>query len=181
MTFKSLSHDSESPIFRISTLIFLRDERQRLLMLHRSKPPNCKKWSPVGGKLDVYKGESPFECAMRETYEETGFVVDESNLHLFACVSEKNYENAGHWLMFLFSCRKPLPFLPQAGPEGEFGFFDRSDIESVAIPCSDKLLVWPLFDKFADGGFAAVRADCTISNKPDIKIEEQFQLLNEAS
>lgn len=176
---KNLSSDSNSPAFRISTLIFIRDERQRLLLLHRSNPPNCKKWSPVGGKLDVGKGESPFECAIRETNEETGFAVDESDLHLFSCISEKNYEGAGHWLMFLFSCRKPLPFLPQAGPEGEFGFFDRSSIESMAIPYSDKLLIWPLFDKFAEDGFVAVRADCTISDNPDIKIEEQFQLLNE--
>jgi len=166
--------DSGSPIFRISTLVFLRDQRQRLLLLRRSKSPNLGKWSPIGGKLDTEEGESPFECAIRETHEETGLRVAVGDLHLFAYISEKNYENNGHWLMFLFSWRKTLPFLPQNGPEGEFTFFERNELDSIPIPESDKLLVWPFFDEYAEGGFVAVRADCSMPDKPNIKVEERF-------
>ena len=158
--------------FRISTLVFLRNPNEELLMLKRSKAPNAGKWSPIGGKLETSQGESPFECAIRETYEETGFEIQEPDLHLFACVSEKNYENAGHWLMFLFACHKPLPFLPQKGDEGDFAFFRRSNIESMDIPRSDKTLIWPLFDEYKDGGFVVVRANCSKPDKLQIKIEE---------
>ncbi|MBO93427.1 MAG: NUDIX hydrolase [Opitutales bacterium] len=168
------SADSPSATFRISTLIFLRDERQRLLLLRRSKSPNLGKWSPIGGKLETHAGESPFECAIRETREETDFRIETDDLHLFAYVSEKHYENDGHWLMFLFSCRKSLTFLPQNGPEGEFSFFERSEIDSISIPENDKLLVWPFFDENAERGFAAVRADCSISGQPKINIEERI-------
>ena len=160
--------------FRISTLIFLRDVNQRLLLLRRSKSPNLGKWSPIGGKLDFLKGESPFECAMRETKEETDFEVNEKDLHLFAYVSEKNYENDGHWLMFLFSCNKTLPFLPQDGKEGSFAFFDRCEINTLNIPKSDELLIWPLFDKYGKEGFAAVRSDFTVPAEMKMKIEESY-------
>ena len=53
--------------FRISTLVFLRDRKDRFLLLRRARRPNMGKWSPVGGKLDMDRGESPFECARRET------------------------------------------------------------------------------------------------------------------
>ena len=158
--------------FRISTLIFLRDERQRLLLLRRSKEPNLGKWSPIGGKLETSSGESPFECAIRETREETDLFIVEQDLHLFACVSEKNYGNSGHWLMFLFNCTKKLNYLPRKGAEGEFAFYEKSKIRSIQIPESDKSIIWPLYDKLATGGFAAVRVDCKDNNNLLMNIEE---------
>ena len=46
-------------------------------------------------------GESPFECAVRETREETGLEVATDDLHLFSIIAEKAYEGQSHWLMFL--------------------------------------------------------------------------------
>ena len=68
MASPSLSH-------RIAVLVFLENTtRQQLLML-RAKPPNLGVWSPIGGKLETAQGESPFECAARETFEETGLML----------------------------------------------------------------------------------------------------------
>ena len=145
--------------FRISTLVFLRDREGRFLLIERTRPPNRGKWSPIGGKLDMATGESPFECAKRETAEETGFNVAEDDLHLFGYVSEKNYEGEKHWLMFLFHCRKPLERLPEDIDEGRFGFFTREEVGGLPIPETDETLVWNLFDEHADG-FAGIRADC---------------------
>ena len=162
----------ETVLFRISTLIFLQDAHQRLLLMRRCKSPNKGKWSPIGGKLNLETGESPFECAIRETREETDFKLKEDDLHLFAYVSEKNYENDGHWLMFLFSCAKTLPFLPRKGKEGSFAFFKRSKIKELDLPASDDRLIWPLYDRYGKEGFAAVRSDFTIPQKMKMKIEE---------
>jgi len=172
MTASNAEFSADSLPLKISTLIFLRNQKGELLMLKRSKSPNEGKWSPIGGKVEGDKGESPFECAIRETNEETGFQIIETDLHLFACVSEKNYENAGHWLMFLFNCTKSLNYLPIDGDEGKFEFFQRSLIETLDIPPSDQTLIWPLFDNYSESGFAVVRADCSDPKNLKVKVEE---------
>jgi 8-oxo-dGTP diphosphatase len=160
--------------FKISCLLFIRNSKNQFLLLKRNKSPNKGTWSPPGGKLDMSVGESPFECAKREALEETGLVLADSDLSLFGYVSEKGYENACHWLMFLFDCKKIISETPKAFEEGYFGFFDRADIENLKIPDSDHRLVWPFFDSRTQG-FWGVRADCTDPNEINIKIESNPQ------
>ena len=145
--------------FKISVLVFLRDAAGRHLLIRRAKAPNLGCWSPVGGKLEMTEGESPFECAVREVAEETGHRVTESDLHLFGMVSERGYEGAGHWLMFLFDCRKPIAGLPADIAEGGFAFYTRSEIDGIAIPETDRTLLWPVWDKHRHS-FLAYRAEC---------------------
>ena len=153
--------------------MFLRNHEKQILLIKRAKAPNFQKWSPIGGKLDFASGESPYECAARETFEETGLSVSEKHFRLFAYVSEKNYEGSGHWLMFLFDCIAPLSSLPPNGPEGIFAFFGREEISSLDIPENDHLLVWPLYDK-RQNGFTALRADCSVPTSPKIMTEGAF-------
>jgi 8-oxo-dGTP diphosphatase len=157
--------------FKISVLVFLRDGAGRLLLIKRRKSPNLGCWSPIGGKLEMALGESPFECAVRETAEETGLAVTEKDLHLFGYISEKNYEGGSHWLMFLFDCRITLPALPATGDEGEFAFFPRAEIDALPIPPTDKVLVWPWYDKHRTG-FVALRADCMPGEPLKIVVEQ---------
>jgi len=156
--------------FRISTLVFIRNNEGRLLLLKRRNTPNLNKWSPIGGKLNFLIGESPFECAIRETFEETGLNIDEKDLKLLAYISEKNYEGSGHWLMFLFDCLASLNDLPPNGPEGKFAWFDREEVDNLAIPETDHLLVWPIYDK-RHGEFTALRADFSEPDNPKIFVE----------
>jgi len=159
--------------FKISVLIFVRDAAGRHLLLQRAKEPNKGMWSPIGGKLEMSAGESPFECAIRETYEEIGLEVTEKDLHLFSVISEKDYEGSGHWLMFLFACRKILDDLPASIEEGVFAFFTREEIDRVAVPETDRAALWPLFDRFQDG-FVCLRASCDPSQPLQITIEETW-------
>ena len=51
----------------------------KYLMLHRVKKRNDlnkDKWIGVGGHF--IEGESPWDCVMRETLEETGFMIDKA-------------------------------------------------------------------------------------------------------
>ncbi len=60
---------------RETTLVHLRREKD-WLMLHRikkNKDVNAGKWIGVGGHLET--GETPEECAIRETFEETGLKI----------------------------------------------------------------------------------------------------------
>ena len=110
----------------------------------------------------TFGGESPFECAVRETAEETGLQLAQADLHLFAMIAEKAYHGDTHWLMFLFRCRRPIVGLPPEISEGRFGFFSREQIKSLPIPETDKAALWPIFDRYREG-FVALRADCTQS------------------
>ncbi|MBS0633187.1 MAG: NUDIX domain-containing protein [Verrucomicrobia bacterium] len=157
--------------YKIAVLVFLENEQGEHLLLLRAKPPNFGVWSPIGGKLETGIGESPFECAIRETAEETGFAVTLDDLHLFAMIAEKAYEGQSHWLMFLFRCRKPISALPPDIKEGKFGFFSRAAIETLAIPETDRTALWPIFDQYRDR-FVALRADCMPGRPVKVEIEE---------
>lgn len=158
--------------YKIAVLVFLENAAGEHLLLLRAKPPNLGIWSPIGGKLDTATGESPFECAVRETQEETGFTITAGDLHLFAIIAEKAYEAQSHWLMFLFRCRRPIPGLPADMEEGKFGFFSRATIEStLPIPETDRRALWPIYDQYRDR-FVALKADCAPGQPVHIEIEQ---------
>ncbi len=157
--------------FKISCLLFIRDPLGRLLLIKRKRSPNLGLWSPPGGKLLSEFGESPVECAIREGLEETGLKLVENDLNFFGYVSEKGYEGTGHWLMFLFDCKKSIKSLPPSFEEGFFDFFHRSEIDELPIPESDHKLIWPYYDR-RDKGVWGLRAEW-IDGLPKIMIEAQ--------
>ena len=157
--------------YRIAVLVFLENAEGEHLLLLRAKAPNKGVWSPIGGKLEMDTGESPFECAVRETLEETGLRIAVADLHLFSMIAEKAYEGQSHWLMFLFRCRRPLPGLPPDIAEGRFGFFSREAVEALPIPETDRAALWPTYDRYRER-FVALRADCLPGRPVRVDIEE---------
>lgn len=157
--------------YKVAVLVFLENVAGDHLLLLRAKPPNLGAWSPIGGKLEMSTGESPFECAVRETHEETGFKITTADLHLFAMIAEKAYEGQSHWLLFLFRCRRPIPGLPPDIKEGRFGFFPRTRIDALPLPETDRTALWPIYDRYRDR-FVALRADCDPSRPLTVEIEE---------
>ena len=157
--------------YKIAVLVFLENAAGEHLLLLRAKPPNLGVWSPIGGKLETADGESPFECAVRETREETGHEIVAADLHLFAMIAEKAYEGQAHWLMFLFRCRRPIPALPADISEGKFGFFSRAKIDAIPLPETDRTALWPIYDRYRDR-FVALKADCAPGQSVRVDIEE---------
>lgn len=157
--------------YKISTLVYLRHVDGRLLLLQRAKAPNEGLWSPVGGKLEMALGESPFEAAAREVLEETGIAITTDDLHLFAMIAEKNYENRCHWLMFLFDGKQGISEIPPDIPEGRFGLFSEAELGGLAIPDTDRQALWPLYLHRRDG-FTALRANCSEGPSLDIHVEQ---------
>lgn len=164
--------DSALPLtHKLAVLVFIKNEQGDQLLIKRKKAPNFGNWSPIGGKVETSCGESPFECAVRETREETGLETRTADFHLFAMISEKAYEGESHWLLFLFRCRKPIPGLPPDIDEGSFGFFPRSQVDSLAIPDTDRQALWEIWDRHRDG-FVALRVDCSDRDRLKIDVEE---------
>lgn len=144
---------------KISTLVYAFNARDELLMIRRAHPPNAGLWSPFGGKLHREEGESPHQCAARETHEEIGLVCRPQDFHLTMMVSERAYEGETHWLMFIFELRRRLEKLPPPHDEGVFEFVPIGEVAQRPIPTTDRDLLWPLFQKHR-GGFLAVSIAC---------------------
>ncbi|HKK17944.1 MAG TPA: NUDIX hydrolase, partial [Opitutales bacterium] len=150
--------------FKISALVFVRNPAGEHLLIERRKAPNLGCWSPIGGKLDMSTGESPYECAKREVMEEIALPLSDKDLHCFGYISEKSYEGSGHWLMFLFNCLRAIEELPEEINEGRFRFFSRAAVDRLKIPETDRSLLWPYYDEFSEG-FFGIRADCDPAGK----------------
>ncbi|MSQ90336.1 MAG: NUDIX domain-containing protein [Phycisphaerales bacterium] len=155
--------DAPTLPYRIAVLVYLYDEQGRLLMLHRRKPPNPGMHSPIGGKVEFHKGESPHECAVRETWEEAGIRVGYQDLRLFGIVSERAYENETHWMIFLFESTRPIAAASvtrMTFDEGALQWVPIGDIAGLALPETDRRVMWPCAQKHR-GGFFMVEIDCT--------------------
>ena len=157
--------------YKVSVLVFLKNDDDQFLLLKRTKSPNKDCWTPIGGKVHMDEGESPFECAVRETKEETGLDVTNNDLHLFSMIAEKGYEDQNHWLLFLFTCSKPINTLPPSISEGHFQFYSRNEIDTLDIPKTDKQALWSIYDNH-NKGFVALKANCYSSDNLQISIEE---------
>ncbi len=156
--------------YKIATLVDLRDDRGRLLLLERGKAPNKGLFSPIGGKLDMATGESPAMCARREVREEAGLDLPVERFHLIGLVSETAFEGRGHWLIFYYRVLGPVWVEPHTMPEGRLDWHERSEIDGLAVPETDRRIIWPLVDAHEPGsaggradrpGFFAVHIDCT--------------------
>ena len=172
MTTINTANAATTPLaYKIAVLVFVQNTAGEQLLLLRSKAPNAGTWSPIGGKLETSTGESPFECAVRETREETGHEITTADLHLFAMIAEKAYEGASHWLLFLFRCTRPLDTLPAEMEEGRFGFFSRPSIDKLNLPETDRTALWSVYDRHREH-FVALRADCAPGHALAVTIEQ---------
>lgn len=140
---------------KISTLLYVFDPVDRVLLLERTQPPNHGLWSPPGGKLHTHTGESPYACACREAHEEMGLQLTPADLHLTGLISEAGYAGTAHWLMFLFEVRSRTTRIPPDFHEGRFAFFDRAELSGLSLPRSDREALWPLFWANRGGFFSA--------------------------
>ena len=153
--------------YKIACLCDLRDAHGRVLLLHRLKAPNKDLYSPIGGKLEMGTGESPAQCARREIMEEAGIDIPIDRLHLTGLISEAAFEGSGHWLLFYYRVLGPVEV--EAGPmdEGRLEWHDPETIDSLNLPDSDRLVIWPLVRRAEPEraedlpGFFAVHIDCT--------------------
>lgn len=154
-------------------LVYLYDQDDRLLMLHRRKAPNPGKYSPIGGKVEFHRGESPHECALRETREEAGLNLELQDIRLFGIVSERAYEGEHHWMIFLFESVRPVSAegvrnMESMGSmefdEGRLHWIPVEEVANVGmgngLPETDRRVMWPNARKHR-GGFFMVEIDCT--------------------
>lgn len=147
--------------YKIAVLCDLRDEQNRLLMLHRKKAPNRDLYSPIGGKLDTHTGESPAQCAQREIMEEAGLDIPIDRLRLAGVISESSFENEAHWLMFYYRVQGPVDLVPFEMREGRLEWIAQEDLWDLPLPATDRFAIWPTVRDHAPDGFFCLHVDCS--------------------
>jgi 8-oxo-dGTP diphosphatase len=157
-----MSEPAQRLPYRIAVLCYLYDARGHLLLLHRRKDPNAGMYSPIGGKLDLDRGESPHACAIREIHEESGVELTDHEVRLAGVVSETAYEGDDHWLLFLFEVVRPVAGTEIGSleiDEGTLVWVAPDEVEQLDIPYTDRHIMWPLVRQHR-GGFFMVDIDC---------------------
>ncbi len=160
-----MSRPADQPLpMKIAVLCYLYDHDGHVLLLHRRQEPNIGMYSPVGGKLDIAAGEGPHQCAVREIREETGIELSLDDVRMTGIVSERAYEGRSHWLIFLFEVMRPVR--PDAlawtdFSEGRLEWKRIDEVPQLAIPDTDREVMWPLVQSHR-GGFFVVQIDCSV-------------------
>jgi len=120
-----------------TSLVYI-EKDNKYLMLHRTKKINDEnhdKWIGVGGKME--EGESPFDCARREIFEETGlYGLELSYRGIVTFVSNE----FGTEYMHLFTATGKIDYVRECD-EGELVFIEKNNISQLPIWEGDKIFL----------------------------------------
>jgi 8-oxo-dGTP diphosphatase len=113
-----------------------------VLLMKRRKEPNLGLWVAPGGKVETY--ESPYECAVRELYEETGLVVRE--MHLRGIVSTVAPAIAQSSIHFLYAVTDFTGQLAADDREGTLGWWPATETRQLPMPHANALFLPHVLD-----------------------------------
>lgn len=121
----------------VTNFLFCGDE---YLFVKRAadKKVDAGRLNGIGGKLEP--GEDYLSCAIRETEEETGYVVQPEDCRLCGVVKlEGGYEE--DWVMCFFAIEVPHMKIPVGlkTDEGEFMWIDKKEVLNCQIEAVDDL------------------------------------------
>ena len=120
-----------------STLCYL-ERGDEYLMLHRVKKKNDMnhdKWIGVGGKIE--EGESPEDCVLRETFEETGLRLTQYRYRGLVTFVSDRYPTE---YMHLFTATG-WTGTPHECDEGELAWIKKADLLSLPLWEGDKIFL----------------------------------------
>jgi 8-oxo-dGTP diphosphatase len=116
----------------LSTLVYcLRDGH--VLLMHRRKEPNLGLWVGLGGKVEL--GESPYECARRELYEEAGLRAQD--LVFRGLVTEVSPDPDWNWMLFIYVVTVFTGKLITDEREGQLHWWPLAHACDLPIPQAD--------------------------------------------
>ena len=127
----------------IATLCYIVKD-DKVLMLKRVKKENDihqGKYNGLGGKLE--KGESPYDCAIREIKEESGLSIKKPVLK--GILNFPDFDGNNNWIVFVYLVRKFSGNLIDS-KEGVLEWIDIKDILKIPLWEGDKVFLKYVFD-----------------------------------
>ena len=120
----------EVPLVGVGAIII---EDSRVLLVKRAHPPLQAEWSIPGGVLEV--GELIREAAIREAREETGLIVEPSDLLGVYDRILRNPEQRVqyHYVLIDFLCRRVAGDLSAASDAAEVRWFSREELPALRL------------------------------------------------
>jgi 8-oxo-dGTP diphosphatase len=134
-------------IKKIAAMVILKSG-SRYLLLKRGKAPNIGKYLPVGGRLEPH--ETPFECAIRETYEETGIRIEHPR---FCGMLTESSATDYNWISYIYLADIEAIEAPFC-EEGILEWIDAEMLDKIDTPPTD-LLIYQYVDKKLNFAFSA--------------------------
>jgi ADP-ribose pyrophosphatase YjhB (NUDIX family) len=129
----------QTPKVDIRSVVF----RDGKILLVREKIDNC--WSIPGGWADV--GYSPYEVAVKETHEESGFEVEP--IRLLAVMDKYKHPHPAdiyHVYKIFILCRLLGGGEKTSIETSEIGFFDRDNLPELSLPRITESQIAMLFE-----------------------------------
>ena len=126
-----------------TTLCYNENEKGEYLMLHRIKKEhdeNRDKWIGVGGKFS--DGESPEECVLRETLEETGLTLTDYRYRGIVTFVSDRWETE---YMHLFTATGYTGTLREC-PEGVLEWLHKDALGALPQWAGDKIFLGLIHD-----------------------------------
>ncbi|MEC1385848.1 NUDIX hydrolase [Aerococcus viridans] len=130
----------------LSTLIYLENDLDQYLMLHRTKKANDVnhgKWIGIGGKFE--HGESPMECLEREVKEEAGQKLKAA---VFRGIVTFIYADQEPMYIFLYTGRLENNKVGQTR-EGDLAWVDKDKIFDLTLWEGDRIFLKELIGSSA--------------------------------
>jgi len=119
----------DRPLIGVGAVIV---QEGRALLIRRGQPPLLGEWSLPGGVLEC--GETLREAAVREALEETGLVVEVSDM---LGVYERVIRNDGrvryHYVLIDFLCHPVGGELKAGSDAAEAGWFAREELPALKL------------------------------------------------
>ena len=121
----------------VSTLCYLEKDDKYLMLLRNKKEHDVNegKWIGVGGKCE--KGESPEECVIRETFEETGIKLENLKMRGVLTFSSEGWEDE---YIFVFTSDKFSGSITDCN-EGELRWIDKDKIMDLNLWDGDRIFL----------------------------------------
>jgi inosine/xanthosine triphosphatase len=145
------------PLRTAYTLVFLRRPDGRVLMLHRTRPPNAGRLNGVGGGIEA--GEDVLLAAAREVRDEVGLAV-QPRLSLALTLWDAGRTAQGLPPILLYVCRADVTAaaaaqVPAACPEGALSWVDPQTVADLDVVPNLRVVLPLLLGQDAGAGALA--------------------------
>ncbi|MBI4277405.1 MAG: 8-oxo-dGTP diphosphatase [Armatimonadetes bacterium] len=128
------------PAINLRTLCFIRDG-DRVLLIHRTKPPNADLYNAIGGKVEP--GEDPHDACLREVREETGLRLE--RIRLRALVTILVETTGDRWVLFVYAADRPPGAEVKGSDEGPLLWAPVEAVPTYRVPADIPLLLPHVF------------------------------------